>query len=64
MGRSHNVEILSSKRLTKSFHQIEGHEIWQSISLTLEEAKGVIVNALSKISNDSEPLTITISIKE
>ena len=62
MVKGCKVEVLSSKRLTKSFHQIEDFQIWQSISLSLEEAKGVIANALDKITGDSEPLTITVTV--
>jgi hypothetical protein len=62
MAKSFNVEILASKRLTKSFRQVDDSNIWQSISLSLEEAKEVILRALDRV--NSEPLTITVSIIE
>lgn len=62
MAKGCNVEILASKRLTKSFRQVEEYTIWRSISLSLEEAKGIIAHALDKITGDTEPLTITVTI--
>jgi len=62
MAKECSVEILASKRLTKSFNQVDAYEIWRSISLSLPEAKEVILNALEKMTNDSDPLTITISL--
>ena len=62
MAKGYNVEILASKRLTKSFRQDEEFQIWKSISLSLEEAKSAIVNALDKLTGDSEPLTITVTV--
>ncbi len=60
MGKECNIEILASKRLTKSFSQVEDYEVWKSISLSLSEAKDIIIHALEKMTSDSESLTITI----
>ncbi len=62
MGKRHIIEILASKRLTKSFRQVDTYETWHSISLTKEEAKAIISHAIDKMDETSEPLTITISI--
>ncbi len=64
MAKECNVEILASKRLTKSFNQVDDYEVWSSISLSLSEAKDVIIHALDKMTNDSDPLTITISLTQ
>jgi len=64
MAKECSVEILASKRLTKSFNQVDAHEVWRSITLSLPEAKEVILNAIDKMTNDSDPLTITISLTQ
>jgi hypothetical protein len=56
------VTLLSSKKLSKSFKQIKDANIWESMSFPIEEAQEIIKAALSKLSNNSEPLTITITV--
>lgn len=58
-----NYEILASKRLTKSFTRINDLDVWCSMSLSYEQAKEIVNNALLKLGPDSEPLTITITRK-
>jgi hypothetical protein len=60
MENEHKFEILSSKRLTKSFTQVDDFLVWRSISLSLSQAKEIVLHALDKLNEDSEPLTITI----
>lgn len=57
------IEVLASKRLTKSFTRIDSDDIWVSMSLTENEANNIIANAIKKMSNSSDPLTITITVK-
>ncbi len=58
------VSILSSKKLTPSFHKIQDSNAWQSITLSLEEAESVVSNAVKKLTPNSEPLTITITVND
>lgn len=56
--------ILSSKRLTKSFKKLENTNTWESIVFDMKEAQEVISAALRKLTENSEPLTITITMIE
>jgi hypothetical protein len=53
--------ILSSKRLTKSFTKVDDLNIWESIVFDTSEAQTIIAAALRKLTDKSEPLTITIT---
>jgi len=57
-----NVKVLSSKRLTKSFKENKSGNIWESIGLSQDEAERIIAHAIQKLTPDSEPLTVTITV--
>lgn len=59
---ANNFKILSSKKLTDSFREVKGHDVWESISLSQKEAAEIVSRAISKLKPTNEPLTITITI--
>jgi len=56
--------ILCSKRLSKSFKKIESLDTWESIVFEIDEAQEIVTAALRKLTEHSEPLTITITTIE
>lgn len=62
MGQELKIRILSSKKLSKSFNEIEDKNIWESMTLTLEQTQEVVKHALSKLTITSEPLTLTFTV--
>ncbi len=55
------VNILSSKRLSRSFKKVDGMDVWESMAFELDEALEIIDAAIRRLTEDSEPLTITIA---
>jgi len=64
MEKRYNVSILSSKRLTQSFKQVDDRNVWQSLGLTKDEATATVKRAINKMDENSPPLTITVTVNE
>lgn len=56
------VRILCSKKLSKSFQQIEDGTVWESINLSRQEAKKIINKVIDNQKKQDDPITITITV--
>jgi len=53
--------ILASKRLSKSFHKLDGYDTWESIAFEQNEVEEIVAAAVRRMNPESPPLTITIT---
>ena len=63
MEINNDVKILSSKRLTRAFYKVEDCNTWESMTFEKERAIEILVAAIKKMTPNSNPLTITITVQ-
>ena len=56
-------KVLSSKKLTQSFKKLSDTNSWESMFLTKRELEDLLLSSLDKLNHNSNPLTITITMK-
>lgn len=56
------IRILCSKKLSKSFHQVEDGTVWESINLSRQEAKKIINKVIDNQKKQDDSVTITITV--
>lgn len=56
------VRILCSKKLSKSFYQVEDGTVWESINLSRQEAKKIINKVIDNQKKEDNAITITITV--
>ena len=56
------IRILCSKKLSKSFYQVEDGTVWESINLSQDEAKKIVNKAIDQLKKTNEPITITLTV--